>query len=72
MVLARLGRSTNAIAEKLNLTPGKVAYRVKKGGAIGARKAFREGRTWEARELVRVASGRVIQEISETISPKFL
>lgn len=72
VVLARLGRSTNAIAESLNLSPGKVAYRVKKGGAIGARKAFREGRTWESRELVRVASGHVIQDISQKITPKFL
>jgi hypothetical protein len=72
VVLARAGVSTKRISEILRISKSKVQYRIWKGEAIGARARFRNGESWETEVAVRAIQRKVIQEISETVTPKYL
>lgn len=72
LIRAKNGWTTEAIALDLGLSKGQVAYRIKKGLAIGERARFRSGDTWVAQEALRVTARGIIDEVAKKISPKFI
>ena len=72
LIRAKNGWTTEAIAHDLGLTKSQVAYRIKKGLAVGERARFRSGDTWVAHEALRVTAKGIITEVSKKVTPKFL
>lgn len=72
LIRAKNGWTTDAIANDLGLSKGQVAYRIKKGLAVGDRAAFRSGDTWVAQEALRTTARRIIDEVSLKVTPKYL
>lgn len=58
VVLATMGYSDAGIARYTSLTPGQIQYRIRKAGAAGVRKLFRNG------------EGRVAQFVLNQVAPK--
>jgi hypothetical protein len=71
LIRAKNGWTTQAIAHDTGLTKSQVAYRIKKGLAIGERARFRNGDTWVAQEALRVTARGIINEVAKEVSPKY-
>lgn len=71
-MLARAGRTTESIAKTVRMSKSKVQYRIKKGGGVGVRAKFRNGQTWESQEFLKICGRRIINDIAEKVTPKFI
>lgn len=72
LVRAKNGWTTEAIADDLNLSKSQVAYRIKKGGAIGERGRFRSGATWVSQLALKATADEIIREVAKTVSAKYI
>lgn len=70
-VRAMLGQSTAAIAARRGLTVGQVSYRIKKGGLIGARAAYRNGQTSLAKAVYNMGRSMARRQVQRQIAPLF-
>jgi hypothetical protein len=58
---AKLGQHTNAIANKVGLTPGQVQYRILKYDLKGARRDFRNGESPEYYLVVKTLGAQLAE-----------
>lgn len=70
-VRAMLGQSTAAIAAHRGLTVGQVSYRIKKGGLVGARAAYRNGQTSLAKAVYKMGRDLGRRHVQKQIAPQF-
>lgn len=70
VVLANMGLHTNAIAERLDMSPGMAQYRILVGGSKGCRRRYRDGQSLEFHWAFQAIQWKVVQRARKLIQQK--